>query len=120
MYDIANYLSEFVCDNAYPLGTGVAYAKSNWPTEDEIVSLTRQYYLLTKGDGATWSLEDAECRQKVLEVKQCMVLNNYYWGVWAIMMLSDADETDNNVFNWDFAFGRCESHEMCVRDFGIG
>ena len=32
-YDLANYLNEFVCDNAYPKGTGVAYYMDNWPTD---------------------------------------------------------------------------------------
>ena len=36
-----------------------------------------------------------ECQQAVLDTKKCMILNNYYWGVWSIMMLTEADETDS-------------------------
>jgi len=49
-----------------------------------------------------------------------MVLNNFYWAVWAIMMLTEQDETNTEAFNWDFADGRCDLHELCVRDFGFG
>lgn len=30
-------------------------------------------------------------------------MNNFYWGVWAIMMLKDSEETEIDVFNWEFA-----------------
>ena len=45
-YDLANYFNEMICDNAYPKGTGVAYFMSNWPTEQEIETLTRKYWEL--------------------------------------------------------------------------
>lgn len=54
------------------------------------------------------------------ETKNCMVLNNFYWGVWAIMMLAEKEETDVNAFNWEFARGRVLLHKQCVQDFGIG
>jgi len=65
MYDIANYLNEFCCDNAYPLGTGVAYPLANWPKEDEIVNITRLYYQL-QNPAAAWSSSDPECQKAVL------------------------------------------------------
>lgn len=49
MYDLANYLNEFCCDNAYQAGSGLAFFMDNYPTEDEIVSITRQYYMLKHG-----------------------------------------------------------------------
>ena len=49
-----------------------------------------------------------------------MVLNNFYWCVWAIMMLSEDDETDVKAFNWDFIVGRCGLHERSIALFGIG
>ena len=122
MYDLGNYLNEFCLDNAYPLGTGVAYALSNWPTEEEIVKITRLYYQLTKADTdhSNFSVDDPEFFQKVKEVKQCMLLSNFYWGVWAIMLLLEADETNPNAFNWEFARGRTDLYKLCVRDFGFG
>ena len=56
----------------------------------------------------------------VREVHQCMVLNNFYWAVWAVMMLQEADEVNPNAFNWDFLAGRCEMHETCVAKYGVG
>ena len=29
-------------------------------------------------------------------------MNNFYWGVWAIMMLKEEEETEWDVFNWEF------------------
>ena len=49
-----------------------------------------------------------------------MILNNYYWGVWAVMMLSEDDEKDVQVFNWAFAEGRCDLHLKCVEQFNMG
>lgn len=63
-YDIANYLNEYCCENAYPKGTGVAYYMQNWPTMDEIESLTQQYFQLLQGSqnkDTTWSSDKVEC-----------------------------------------------------------
>lgn len=35
-YDLACYLNEMVCDNAYPLGVGVHHYMRNFPSEGEI------------------------------------------------------------------------------------
>lgn len=49
-----------------------------------------------------------------------MILNSYYWAVWAIMMLSEHDETDSEAYFWDFLDGRCEMHRKFVEQFGFG
>lgn len=49
-----------------------------------------------------------------------MILNNFYWTVWGIMMLSDSDETDPEVFNWELCEWRCNMYLRCVQQFGIG
>lgn len=36
MYDLGNYLNEWCCDNAFPMGSGVDYQLCNWPTDEEI------------------------------------------------------------------------------------
>uniref|UniRef100_A0A7S3ML58 Choline kinase n=1 Tax=Favella ehrenbergii TaxID=182087 RepID=A0A7S3ML58_9SPIT len=120
MYDLANYLNEMCCDNAYPAGTGVAHFLENWATEEEIVNITRLYYQLEKGENAVWSLDDEECRQRVHSVKQCMVLNCFYWSVWSIMMLTQEEETDPDIYYWEFIESKCDMHQMCVEKFGIG
>lgn len=72
-YDIGNYLNEMMCDNAHPQGCGVAHYLRNWPTNNEIESITRQYYLLSKKNEignnpdvpVFWSMENSECREAV-------------------------------------------------------
>ena len=61
-----------------------------------------------------------ECQQAVLDTKKCMILNNYYWAVWSIMMLTEADETDPQTYHWEIGMGRCNLHLRCVEQFGIG
>ena len=114
--DIAMYLNEFILDNAYPYGVGIKYYFSNWATDKEIEHMTKQYFMLNKQRelGADcnfeWSLENSECQKAVQEVKQCMVLNNFWCALWAIMVLSDAEETDPTIFHWEFFHGRCLAH----------
>ena len=65
-YDVANYLSEFVVDNAT-----VTYNLENFPTEAQLVAITREYFLLLKQKecgGCTrseveglWQMESEEC-----------------------------------------------------------
>ncbi len=120
MYDIANYLNEWCCDNAYPKGSGIDYQLCNWPTEQEIVNTTRLYWLMDQGESAVWDLATQECAQAVDSVKRCMILNNFYWAVWAIVMLSEADETNPKAFQWDFFEGRCQMQQLCIEKFGMG
>lgn len=70
--------------------------------------------------GQDWDAERQDCKDAVLETKRCMVLNNYYWGVWAVMMLADEDLLNVNAFNWEFFKGRCEMHKYSVEKFGFG
>ena len=49
-----------------------------------------------------------------------MILNNFYWAVWAIMMLDEADYTNPEAYTWTFLEGRCDLHERCVAEFGFG
>ena len=64
-YDLANYLNEFTCDNAYPEGTGVRYYLENWPSDREIENITKEYYSLVKQDQQAWSMDNDECRDAV-------------------------------------------------------
>lgn len=46
-----------------------------------------------------------------------MILNSYYWAVWAIMMMSQSEETDPEAYYWDFLLGRCEMQHRYVEQF---
>ena len=113
-FDVANYLMEMCLDNAYPKGTGIKYYLENWPSNDEIENIVKEYFILSKNGTVEWSLENPECQAALQQTKQCCILDNYLWAVWAIMMLSEADETDPTAFNWDFLIGRCDLHLKCV------
>ena len=100
MYDVANYLNEFAVDNR-----DGSYHPQNAATTEDIVAATRIYHEL---DGGVWSDQDDLCRARLHEVKQCMILSNFYWCMWGIDVL--VDEDDETVFNWRFCRGRCEAH----------
>ena len=108
------YLNELVIDNAHPKHPGIKYYFQNWPTEGEIEYLTKQYMMLEKKDSDfSWSLDSGlceECVNAVRYTKQGMILNNYFWAVWAIMMLTESDETDPEAYFWEFIDERCEMH----------
>ena len=65
-YDLGNYLNELVIDNAHPKSPGIKYYFENWPGEDEIEYLTKQYLMLEKsGTEFTWSLDSNVCEECV-------------------------------------------------------
>ena len=117
-YDLANYLSEFVCDNAT-----VTYYLDYFPTEAELIAITREYFLLFKqkerGDcpqsevEGLWSLESDECILAVAQVKQCMVLKNLFSAYWPILMLPEQEETDHQSFYWKMLRMRCLMIKTC-------
>ena len=37
------------------------------------------------------------------QVKKTMILNNFMWGVWCLLMVSDEDITNEEVFNYYLA-----------------
>ena len=51
------------------------------------------------------------------EVEACCLLNNYYWGVWALAVLRDKDVCDDKVFNYEFAISRIRMYKMQTKLF---
>ena len=49
-----------------------------------------------------------------------MLLNNYFSAVWCIMMLTEKDETDPEVYFWYYIDQSCEMHRRLVDQFGFG
>ena len=47
-------------------------------------------------------MEDYECVKAVRETKKNMILNSFYWALWSIMMLAEEEETDPEVYYWEF------------------
>ena len=63
-------------------------------------------------------MDNAECADAVLAVKKLMVLENYYWTIWCIMGLREADETNPNAFHWIVAKGRTGMNQLHIQKFG--
>ena len=38
----------------------------------------------------------------MIDVERCLMLNNFYWCVWAIMMAKEEEECDATIYNWEF------------------
>ena len=54
------------------------------------------------------------------QLKVCCLLDNFLWGVWAIMMLKDEDVTNEDTFNIKFAPCRAKMQKAIKKEFGIG
>lgn len=46
-------------------------------------------------------------KQQVLD---CALLNNFFWGVWALSLLSEEEYLKHGIFNYDFAHSRCDMY----------
>lgn len=117
-YDIANFFNEFTVDNAAPVGpfgSGIQYYENNYPTRPEMEILAKEYlrqyfFKLEDAQGTeekfeTWA--SAELPKFMREVECCLILNSFYWCVWAIMMAKEEEECDHTIFNWEFCRMRC-------------
>jgi|688.fasta_scaffold1538428_1 thiamine kinase-like enzyme len=108
-YDIANYLNEWCTDNAYPYESGVKIYLSNFPTNEEIEYISKCYQ---------------ECSGSVPEdfvdqIKRCMLLNNFYWAVWAFMMLKPENYLNDKTFNYCYAAIRAQMYKHACKQFGM-
>ena len=46
--------------------------------------------------------------QLMVEVYNCALANNVFWGVWALNLLKPEEYSNSNIFNWDFCNARIE------------
>jgi hypothetical protein len=46
------------------------------------------------------------------QVWDCVLINNFFWGVWALALLTPEMCTDGGIFNYDFAHCRVESYQL--------
>ena len=126
-YDLANYINEFACDNAHPGYPYIGYYPDNFPSDSEMQFLVREYLKVrletespNQSDSSAleelWSVE----KDKIMEnLKKSIILNNFYWGVWAIMMLKEEEETEWDVFNWEFTRMRIDLLNIQRKRFGM-
>ena len=111
--DIANYFSETMLDNAHPLENGIKPYIQNFINEREQEFLIRCYlqqYFRKYYNKITKISEESFIENELpilrAEVHKCLLLNNYFWGVWSIRMLKPEKIGETTVFNFDFAKAR--------------
>ena len=54
------------------------------------------------------------------EIEQCLIVNNFYWTMWSIVMLKEEDELDHTLFNWELIRMKVELFSKQREWFGLG
>lgn len=113
--DLANYLNETMKDNAYPYENGITVYIDNCMPDHEVREMTvcymKTYYQKHMTDKVKANYPDCETfikmelEQLMDEVYDCALLNDMFWGVWAISLLSPEEYAKEGIFNYDFS--RC-------------
>ena len=124
--DIANYLNECCLENAYPKGVGINCYLENFPTNYECNMLMKSYlkyhYQAAQAQKPTDEKLEAYLERALpkfrQEVENCCLLNNFYWGVWALLLIRDNDVCDEKVFNYEFAISRVKIYKLITQVFG--
>ena len=116
--DMANYLNETMLDNSYPDKNGIAWYLDNCMTHEELKCMCSRYLslyferYLQSDVKAKFSKSDEflsqYLEQYLKQVYNCALLNNLFWGVWAISLLKPDNCTEPAIFNYDFAMSRVE------------
>ena len=96
--DLANYFNETMLDNAHPVSKGIKYYLKNFIKDHEqetmlklyLAHYYRHYYKNEsedKNDSNEKKYIETELPKFIDETRRCLLLNNYFWGVWALKML---------------------------------
>ena len=48
------------------------------------------------------------------DIWKCALLNNLFWGVWALQLLTPPEYTKEGIFNYDFAESRVALYKQIV------
>lgn len=122
-YDMANYLNECATDNSYPGKGAHRLYMSNFPTKTEIQTLIRCYlacyHKVKKIEVPFDQFFESRIEQLEKEVHKCMILNNFYWAVWAYMILKDKEICKEETFNYFFSAHRAQLQKHCKKEFGL-
>jgi len=121
MYDLATYLNEMCLDNSYPLGVGIKLYLGNFPSKKEVRMIIGFYLeLLHKHNGSELSLQHY-VSDKIDglegELMRCMLLNNYFCGVWSMIMLRESDICNDLAFNYYYAAQRARLDRHIRKEF---
>lgn len=116
--DLANYLNESMLDNSYPAGNGIGWYIENCMTTGELREMTQAYlttyfekFMLPKVKARYQDCADFIARELdnlLVQVLTCARMNNFFWGVWALALLTPQECAKPGIFNYDFALARIE------------
>jgi thiamine kinase-like enzyme len=123
--DVAVLINETMNHNSHPAGNGVEFYLENLMTAGERDSLARTYlsryfnrYMPEKQRAQFESLDSffsAHLEPFKRQVLDCCLLNNFFWGVWALQLLNEDEVLKPGIFNFDFAEARCEMQERFLK-----
>lgn len=115
--DIANYLNETMIDNCYPEKNGIEWYLDNILDTQELTKMATAYlsryyrqHMPAEVKNKLYPEEDTFVQGKLQEfisqVYSCALLNNLFWGVWALNLLDTETCAKKGIFNYDFATAR--------------
>ena len=98
----------------------------NYPLKEEreqVCKLYNQLYFdqfMDPKPTVTFEEYWAETKDKfIADVNKCLLLNNFVWAVWAMMIMSDKQVYDDDTWHWKFLPGRIEGYRMQKAEFGL-
>ena len=123
--DIANYLNETMLDNAYPYDKGIGYYTDNCMSIAEVEDMTRVYMatyfnhymkepVRAKFNNDLQTFISSELNNLVREVLDCALLNDFFWGIWAVALLNKDTCTEKGIFNYQFGQYRIDLYNAIL------
>ena len=114
-YDLAHFLNEFTFDNAHPEHPYIKYYPQNFPTDTEMESLIKEY-LKVRLESTTNTRDQTEEEKRALmeetwrihmatamkNLQKSCIVKNFFGGIWAMTVLKEEQETEWDIFNWEF------------------
>jgi len=105
-YDLANIFNEMIIDNNFAYYPFIRGYYENCLSIEEVKAMMRQYLLLKY----EYLNITTETKESYLEAHmdfhlrnffRCALLNNLYWGVWAVLLIKEKNINDD-VFNFGY------------------
>ena len=116
--DLANYLNETMLDNAHPEGDGIKPYLANCMEKHELVRMATRYlecyhkHLNSEEDLQVFV--NRELPLLINDVYDCASLNNFFWGLWALALLTPEPTSCavDGLMNYAFADARLQMYQQ--------
>lgn len=119
--DLAVYINETMNDNSYPGKNGVEWYLDNimdMKEQEQLISAYLMQYFYQymplnesqKYDNSCEVFISKHLKSFQKQVWDCALLNNFFWGVWALSLLGEGEYLKDDIFNYDFAHSRCDMY----------